>query len=53
MKTRSYVSTHACAESALAADGTCRSDLFDCNFRLVRSRNPHGRFVYDLIAHGT
>jgi Uma2 family endonuclease len=38
---------------ALAADGTCRSDLFDCNFRLVRSRNPHGRFVYDLIAHGT
>jgi hypothetical protein len=53
MKTRFYVSTHACAESALAADGTCRSDLFDCNFRLVRSRNSHGRFVYDLIAGGT
>lgn len=36
----------------VAADGTCRSDLFDCDFTLVRSRNPNGRFVYDLVAGG-
>jgi Uma2 family endonuclease len=33
-------------------DGLCRSEVFGCDFRLVRSRNPHGRFVYDLIAGG-
>ncbi len=31
-------------------DDPCRSEVFGCEFRLVRSRNPHGRFVYDLIA---
>ena len=36
----------------VSADGTCRSDLFDCNFTLVRSRNANGRFVYDLVAGG-
>jgi len=35
-----------------SADGACRSDLFDCDFTLVRSRNPNGRFVYDLLAGG-
>ena len=30
-------------------DGTARSDVFGCGFSLVRSRNPSGRFVYDLV----
>lgn len=34
----------------VAADGTCRSTVFDCKFTLVRSRNAAGRFVYDLVA---
>ena len=28
--------------------GACRSAVFDCSFALERSRNPQGRFVYDL-----
>lgn len=35
--------------AAVAADGFARSDVFDCGFALRRSRNPHGRFVYDLL----
>jgi hypothetical protein len=30
--------------------GVCRSAVFACGFTLTRSRNPQGRFVYDLIA---
>lgn len=30
--------------------GICRSAVFACGFTLTRSRNPQGRFVYDLIA---
>ena len=34
----------------VAADGTCRSTVFDCTFAIVRSRNAAGRFIYDLVA---
>lgn len=30
--------------------GMCRSAVFACGFTLTRSRNPQGRFVYDLVA---
>lgn len=35
--------------AAAAVDGFARSDVFDCGFALRRSRNPHGRYVYDLV----
>lgn len=28
--------------------GVCRSAVFECGFTLERSRNPQGRFIYDL-----
>jgi hypothetical protein len=28
--------------------GACLSTVFGCGFVLERSRNPQGRFVYDL-----
>lgn len=33
------------------ATGIPRSALFGCGFTLARSRNQHGRPVYDLVAH--
>jgi Uma2 family endonuclease len=36
--------------ASLTADGRGFSTVFGCGFTLVRSRNPSGRFVYDLAA---
>lgn len=30
-------------------DGFARSDVFNCGFAIRRSRNPHGRLIYDLL----